>query len=141
MLTSGVILTIALFGLFAEQVYYTYTTCHKVFRRHIIWITSVYPVSKGFVFSVSCFAVFFGIILFFEVFIFLLFVGCVLVAFLDTWLCTRNISVRKTSSKSVFPIWIRLSSSIYYNMALVLFAVIQMMSLLSIELRQNMFST
>ncbi|XP_027236855.2 organic solute transporter subunit alpha [Penaeus vannamei] len=44
MLTSGVILTIALFGLFAEQVYYTYTTCHKVFRRHIIWITSVYPV-------------------------------------------------------------------------------------------------
>ncbi|XP_063604222.1 organic solute transporter subunit alpha-like isoform X1 [Penaeus indicus] len=43
MLTTGVILTLALYGLFAEQVYYTYTTCHKVFRRHIIWITSVYP--------------------------------------------------------------------------------------------------
>ncbi|KAK4294054.1 hypothetical protein Pmani_033294 [Petrolisthes manimaculis] len=39
----GTILTLVLYGLFFEQVYFIHINVNKVFRMHVIWITSVYP--------------------------------------------------------------------------------------------------
>lgn len=42
----GTILTLVLYGLFFEQIYFIHVNVNKVFRMHVVWITSVYPVSS-----------------------------------------------------------------------------------------------
>ncbi|XP_037781480.1 organic solute transporter subunit alpha-like [Penaeus monodon] len=43
LITAGSLITIGLYILFFEQVFYTNAGAHRVFRRHIYWIGSVYP--------------------------------------------------------------------------------------------------
>lgn len=43
LVTAGALITIGLYILFFEQVFYSNAGAHRVFRRHIYWIGSVYP--------------------------------------------------------------------------------------------------
>ncbi|KAG7159372.1 Organic solute transporter alpha-like protein 3-like, partial [Homarus americanus] len=43
MVVGGSILTVVLYALFLEQIVFIVRNVNKIFRRHIIWITSVYP--------------------------------------------------------------------------------------------------
>ncbi|XP_042239291.1 organic solute transporter subunit alpha-like isoform X2 [Homarus americanus] len=43
LLIVGGLITTGLFILFFEQVFFTHQNAHNVFRRHIYWISSVYP--------------------------------------------------------------------------------------------------
>ncbi|XP_069160388.1 organic solute transporter subunit alpha [Procambarus clarkii] len=43
LLVTGGLITVALYALFFEQVCFTFLNAHRVFRRHIYWISSVYP--------------------------------------------------------------------------------------------------
>ncbi|XP_018014813.1 organic solute transporter alpha-like protein isoform X2 [Hyalella azteca] len=42
-LTIGSVATVLLYGLCIHQAWFTYLHAHKVFRRHIYWLISIYP--------------------------------------------------------------------------------------------------
>ncbi|KAK3853894.1 hypothetical protein Pcinc_039588 [Petrolisthes cinctipes] len=39
----GGLISVGLYVLFFEQVFFTQTNAHRIYRRHIFWIASVYP--------------------------------------------------------------------------------------------------
>jgi len=44
-LTFGALVTVLLYGLFIQQMWFTFSHTHKAYRRHIYWLISIYPVS------------------------------------------------------------------------------------------------